>query len=64
MLYDFVYARHTTASVARARGMGLRYIDGWDHLREQAVAMVPLLGLDGRVRGLLQETLGHLRKTS
>lgn len=64
VLYDFVYARHATASVARARGMGLRYIDGWDHLREQAVAMVPPLGLDGRVRGLLQDVLERLREAS
>jgi shikimate dehydrogenase len=41
--------------------MGIRCIDGWDHLREQAVAMVPLLGLDARARALLQETLVRLR---
>ena len=64
VLYDFVYARHATASVARARGLGVRCIDGWDHLREQAVAMVPLLDLDVRVRGLLQERLQHLRERS
>ena len=61
VLYDFVYARHSTASVACARTMGVRCIDGWDHLREQAVAMVPLLGLDARARTLLQETLLRLR---
>ncbi len=64
VLYDFVYARHATPSVARARRLGVRCIDGWDHLREQAVAMVPLLDLDGRVRGLLQETLADLRARS
>jgi shikimate dehydrogenase len=61
VLYDFVYARHSTASVACAQAMGIRSIDGWDHLREQAVAMVPLLGLDARARTLLQETLVRLR---
>ncbi|WJH24444.1 shikimate dehydrogenase family protein [Pseudarthrobacter defluvii] len=61
VLYDFVYARHTTASVACADAMGIRCIDGWDHLREQAVAMVPLLGLDGEAGALLQETLIGLR---
>ena len=63
VLYDFVYARHPTASVACAQAMGIRCIDGWDHLREQAVAMVPLLGLDAGAGGLLQETLGRLRST-
>ncbi|MFP5312378.1 MAG: shikimate dehydrogenase family protein [Actinomycetes bacterium] len=61
VLYDFVYARHITASVACAGAMGIRRIDGWDHLREQAVAMVPLLGLDGKAKTLLQETLVRLR---
>lgn len=61
VLYDFVYARHSTASVACAQAMGIRSIDGWDHLREQAVAMVPLLGLDALARTLLQETLVRLR---
>ena len=63
VLYDFVYARHPTASVACAQAMGIRCIDGWDHLREQAVAMVPLLGLDAGAGALLQETLGRLRST-
>ncbi|MBX7443155.1 MULTISPECIES: shikimate dehydrogenase [unclassified Arthrobacter] len=61
VLYDFVYAGHTTASVARARELGIRSVDGWEHLREQAVAMVPLLGLDGQARLLLQQTLERLR---
>ena len=61
VLYDFVYARHSTASVACAQAMGVMSIDGWDHLREQAVAMVPLLGLDALARTLLQETLVRLR---
>ena len=64
VLYDFVYAAHTTASVARARGLGIRTVDGWDHLREQAVAMVPLLGLDGQAGLLLQQTLERLRAAS
>ena len=63
VLYDFVYARHTTASVARAEALGIRCIDGWDHLREQAVAMVPLLGLNGEAGVLLQESLVRLRHT-
>lgn len=64
VLYDFVYAGHTTASVARARELGIRSVDGWDHLREQAVAMVPLLGLDGQAGLLLQQTLEGLRASS
>lgn len=64
VLYDFVYARHTTASVARARGLGVRCIDGWEHLREQAVAMVPLLGLDVQSGRLLKETLERIRAAS
>ena len=64
VLYDFVYAGHTTASVARARELGIRSVDGWEHLREQAVAMVPLLGLDGRATLLLQQTLERLRAAS
>lgn len=63
VVYDFVYARHTTATVARAQAMGVRCIDGWDHLREQAVAMVPLLGLDSAAGSLLQDTLARLRNT-
>lgn len=63
VLYDFVYARHTTPSVACAEAMGIRCIDGWDHLREQAVAMVPLLGLNGEAEVLLQESLVRLRDT-
>ena len=62
VLYDYVYARHVTASVERARELGVRCIDGWDHLREQALAMVPLLGLDGRASELLQRSLGILRE--
>ena len=57
LVYDFVYAGHVTATIARARGLGARGIDGWDHLYEQAVAMVPLLGLADRTRGLLRESL-------
>ncbi|NUS35605.1 MAG: shikimate dehydrogenase [Pseudarthrobacter sp.] len=64
LLYDFVYAGHTTASIARACELGIRFVDGWDHLREQAVAMVPLLGLDGQATVLLQQTLGQLRAAS
>ena len=63
VVYDFVYARHTTATVACAQAMGVRCIDGWDHLREQAVAMVPLLGLDSAAGSLLQDTLVRLRDT-
>ncbi|UUL76877.1 shikimate dehydrogenase [Pseudarthrobacter sp. Fe7] len=63
VLYDYVYAGHVTASVGRARELGVRCIDGWDHLREQAVAMVPLLGLDPEAGCLLRESLGVLRDT-
>ncbi|NUT70531.1 shikimate dehydrogenase [Pseudarthrobacter sp. C4D7] len=62
VLYDYVYARHVTASVERARELGARCIDGWDHLREQAVAMVPLLRLDERARDLLRQSLAALRE--
>ncbi|MHC6591832.1 shikimate dehydrogenase family protein [Arthrobacter sp. C152] len=64
VLYDFVYAGHTTAGIARARAQGIRCVDGWEHLREQAVAMVPLLGLDGQATLLLQQTLEGLRAAS
>ncbi|GGH95380.1 shikimate dehydrogenase family protein [Arthrobacter liuii] len=63
VLYDYVYAGHVTASVGRARELGVRCIDGWDHLREQAVAMVPLLGLDPAAGCLLRDSLGVLRDT-
>lgn len=61
LVYDFVYAGHVTGTIARARELGARVVDGWDHLREQAVAMVPLLGLGGRANSLLAETLEQLR---
>lgn len=61
-VYDFVYAGHTTASVVQARGAGARYVDGWDHLREQALAMIPLLGLDIQARPLLEKRLQELRE--
>ncbi|GAB3569102.1 shikimate dehydrogenase [Arthrobacter alkaliphilus] len=61
LVYDFVYAPHVTASIARAREFGVRRIDGWDHLREQAVAMVALLGLEKRAYALLQESLELVR---
>ena len=61
VVYDFVYAGHVTGTLSRARGLGARCIDGWDHLYEQAVAMIPLLGLDGRARELLKESLVRVR---
>ncbi|HEU4667711.1 MAG TPA: shikimate dehydrogenase [Arthrobacter sp.] len=61
LVYDFVYAGHVTATIARARVLGARCVDGWDHLYEQAVAMVPLLGVDERARTLLQESMVRLR---
>ena len=61
LVYDFVYAGHVTASISRARELGVACVDGWDHLREQALAMVPLLGLDQRADALLQESLAMLR---
>ncbi|WP_255769321.1 shikimate dehydrogenase family protein [Pseudarthrobacter sulfonivorans] len=61
LVYDFVYAGHVTASIAKAREAGATCVDGWDHLREQAVAMVPLLGLDGAADSLLAESLDGLK---
>ncbi len=60
-VYDFVYARHVTASIARAKEQGLQCADGWDHLREQAAAMVPILGLASQAGSLLERTLTHIR---
>ena len=61
VVYDFVYAGHVTATIARARRLGARCIDGWDHLYGQAVAMVPLLGMDEQARELLGESLVRVR---
>ncbi|OOP64862.1 shikimate dehydrogenase [Arthrobacter sp. SRS-W-1-2016] len=60
MVYDFVYAKHVTASIASAKEQGLRYADGWDHLREQAAAMVPVLGLPPQTGLLLERTLATI----
>lgn len=56
-VYDFVYAGHVTASIAAARERGLGCADGWDHLRGQAAAMIPLLGLAPETATLLERTL-------
>lgn len=63
-VYDFVYARHVTASIARAKEQGLQCADGWDHLREQAAAMVPILGLASQAGALLERTLTQIRAQS
>lgn len=60
MVYDFVYAKHVTASIARAQEQGLRYADGWDHLREQAAAMIPILGMPPQTGLLLERTLATI----
>lgn len=64
VVYDFVYAGHVTSSISRARGLGVRCVDGWDHLRGQAVAMVPLLELRQEARSFLRDQLEVLRITS
>lgn len=63
-VYDFVYAPHTTASIARARQQGLQCADGWDHLREQAAAMIPILGLAPEAGPLLESRLAQLHARS
>jgi shikimate dehydrogenase len=63
-VYDFVYARHVTATISAARRQGLECADGWDHLHAQAAAMVPLLGLASQAYGLLGETLRGIRASS
>ncbi|WP_104175050.1 shikimate dehydrogenase [Arthrobacter sp. Y81] len=56
-VYDFVYAGHVTATIASARAQGLQCADGWDHLRAQAAAMIPILGLGPETGALLDCTL-------
>lgn len=63
-VYDYVYAGEATASIRGAREQGIACVDGWDHLREQAVAMLPLLGLDRRAASLVVGTLKTLRTQS
>jgi shikimate dehydrogenase len=60
-VYDFVYAGHTTATIASAKAQGLACADGWDHLRAQAAAMIPILGLAPETGQLLGRTLTHIR---
>jgi shikimate dehydrogenase len=60
-VYDFVYAGHTTATIACARAQGLACADGWDHLQAQAAAMIPILGLAPETGTLLRRTLTQLR---
>lgn len=60
-VYDFVYAGHTTATIAAARAQGLPCADGWDHLRAQAEAMIPILGLKPETGALLGRTLTVIR---
>jgi len=63
-VYDFVYARHPTATISAARGQGLECADGWDHLQAQAAAMVPLLGLGPGAYRLLRETLSGIKASA
>lgn len=60
-VYDFVYAGHVTGTIAAAREQGLRCADGWDHLRAQAAAMIPLLDLAPQTDALLQRTLAAIQ---
>ncbi|MFF1386248.1 shikimate dehydrogenase family protein [Arthrobacter sp. NPDC058288] len=60
-VYDFVYAGHTTATIAAARAQGLPCADGWDHLRAQAAAMIPVLGLKPETAALLGRALTDIR---
>lgn len=64
IVYDFVYAGHVTATIARARELGAGCIDGWDPLREQAAAMIPVLGLDQRTGSLLKDTVSLLERAA
>ena len=63
-MYDFVYADHVTASITAAREQGLECADGWDHLRAQAAAMIPLLGLAPGTDALLKDRLTLLQTQS
>jgi shikimate dehydrogenase len=63
-VYDFVYAGHVTATISAAREQGVECADGWDHLRAQAAAMVPLLGLAPDATRHLGETLQDIRAGS
>ncbi|MBT2552558.1 shikimate dehydrogenase [Arthrobacter sp. ISL-5] len=56
-VYDFVYAGHVTATIASAKAQGVECADGWDHLRAQAAAMVPILGLAPETGTLLGQAL-------
>lgn len=60
MVYDFVYAKHVTASIAKAQEQGLRHADGWDHLREQAAAMIPILRMPPQTGLLLKRALATI----
>jgi shikimate dehydrogenase len=60
-VYDYVYAGHVTASIRAAREQGLECADGWDHLRAQAAAMIPLLSLMPGADALLKDRLTLLQ---
>lgn len=60
-VYDFVYAGHVTATIASAKAQGVECADGWDHLRVQAAAMIPILGLAPETGTLLGQTLTALQ---
>ncbi|MEO5318176.1 shikimate dehydrogenase [Arthrobacter sp. CC3] len=63
-IYDYVYAGHVTASIRAAREQGLACADGWDHLRAQAAAMIPLLSLTPGADALLKTRLKLLQSQS
>lgn len=63
-VYDFVYAGHVTSTIAAAREQGLDRADGWDHLRAQAAAMIPLLDLAPQTNALLQRRLAAIQTKS
>ncbi|MET4590759.1 shikimate dehydrogenase [Arthrobacter sp. 754] len=63
-MYDYVYAGHVTASITAAREQGLKCADGWDHLRAQAAAMIPLLNLTPRAETLLKSRVTLLQAQS
>lgn len=60
-VYDFVYADHSTGTISAAKEQGLAHADGWQHLRMQAEAMIPLLDLPRHANALLGKALAQLQ---
>ncbi|MHC6595156.1 shikimate dehydrogenase family protein [Arthrobacter sp. C152] len=63
-VYDFVYGGHETATISSARKQGLKYADGWDHLRAQALAMIPILDFPAQTRQILPTVLAALKEAA